>query len=413
MSIRGWIDYLADIFRLAIKALTERRVRAILTIIGISIGPFIMTMMGSAIAGYTSYIINQITSLGQNGIIIFPSGDYRLSDNDLSYIRSIPHVVRAEPFYYTQGVMRICGENKRVYLYAMDLDFIFQVVRNAKIMDGTLPTQAELTKSLVGYKIMYNDNGEKCYDLGDVVSVSINVYQEGKGLVKKNINLMISAVLEEYGGALFFSPDSTLFVNYDAGKKIIGFKDWSGIIVLVDEAENVKNVTSALREYFSGNADVISFSAIAESVASVTRIVDFINFTTSLSSFAVAVAGVAATMITSVIERTREIGVMKAIGYTNRSVLVMIMMEAIIMSLIGGSIGISLGVAGAYIISSRGIVLRGFISETSISIYAPPKITIENLVSTMLLTIFVGILGGIVPAYRASKIPPAVALRYE
>ncbi len=411
--IRGRISYLADLFRLATKALTEKRLRATLTIIGISIGPFIMIMMGSSIAGYTNYIITQITSLGQNGIIIFPSNNYRFTENDLVYIRSLPHVIRAEPFYYTQGYMYICGEMKRVYLYAMDLDFIFQVVRNAEIMKGSLPSQTDLSKSLVGYKIVYNDNGEECYDLNDVVTVNVNIYQSEKGLVKKSINLMISAILKEYGGALFFSPDSTLFINFDAGKKLLGFKDWSGIIVLADNPGNVKKITYMLREYYSGNADVISFSAIAESVASVTRIVDFINFTTSLSAFAVAIAGVAATMITSVIERTREIGVMKAIGYTSRSILLLIILESIIMSLIGGCIGISLGVLGAYLLSSEGIALRGFLTETTIKIYAPPKITIENIMLTTTLTLLVGILGGAMPAYRASKIPPAVALRYE
>jgi len=280
-------------------------------------------------------------------------------------------------------------------------------------MKGSLPGPNEVSKSLVGYKIAYNDNGDKCYDLNDVVSVSVSIYQNNKGLVRKNINLMISAVLEEYGGALFFSPDSTLFISYDAGKKILGFNDWSGIIVLVRDVYEVRNVTNTLRNYFSGNADVISFSAIADSVASVTRVVDFINFTTSLSAFAVAVSGVAATMITSVMERTREIGVMKAIGYTNTLVMILIIMEAILMSLIGAGIGVSLGVVGAYILSGRGLTLSGMMESSTIVIYAPPKISLENILFVILLTISIGILGGILPAYRAAKIPPATALRYE
>lgn len=407
------IDYVLDFIRLAFKSLTERRLRAILTIIGIAIGPFIMVMMGSVVSGYSSYIINQITSLGQNGIIIFPSGNYKLTENDLSYIRSLPHVVRAEPFYYTQGSARICGSEKRVYVYAIDLDYIFQVVRNAEILRGSLPSPTDISLALVGYRIAYDENGNQCNDLGDVVSVSIAVYQSNKGLTHKTINLMISAILKEYGGALFFSPDSTLFINFDAGRKLLGFDSWSGIIVLADDPGNVRDITSRLRDYFSGNADVISFSAIADSIASVTKVVDFINFTTSLSAFAVAVAGVAATMVTSVIERFREIGVLKAIGYTSRSILFLILLESILMSLIGAVIGLSLGVAGAYVLSGQGLVLRGFISESTIRIYAPPQVTAQLILTVLSLTILVGIIGGIMPAYKASKIPPAVALRYE
>ncbi|MEM0283304.1 MAG: FtsX-like permease family protein [Sulfolobales archaeon] len=411
--MRREILYLIDLMKLASKALTERRLRAVLTIVGISIGPFIMVMMGSVISGYSSYIISSITSLGQNGIIIFPGGGYKLTENDLSYIRSLPHVVRAEPFYYTQGFARICGSEERVYVYAIDLDFIFQVVRNAEILKGVLPSPTELSNALAGYRIMFDSKGNQCYNLGDVISVSVSIYQSGKGLVRKNLNLMISAVLKEYGGALFFSPDSTLFINYDAGRKILGMDTWSGIIVLADDPMNVRGIADTLRNYFSGNADVIAFSAIADSVGSVTKVVDFINFTTSLSAFAVAVAGVAATMITSVIERYRELGVMKAIGYTSRSILLLILLESVIMSLIGAAIGISLGIVGAYMLSSQGLVFKGFISGSSIVIYAPPNITANLLLSVLALTIFVGVLGGLMPAYRASRIPPAVALRYE
>ena len=135
------------------------------------------------------------------------------------------------------------------------------------------------------------------------------------------------------------------------------------------------------------------------------------TFAASLAAFAVAVAGVAATMITSVIERTREIGVMKALGFTDGQVLILIISEGIIMSLIGAVIGISLGSIGAYILSSRGLTISsGF---TEIVINAPPDINIYNISLTTLMTIFIGIIGSAFPAYRAAKIPPAMALRYE
>jgi putative ABC transport system permease protein len=116
-------------------------------------------------------------------------------------------------------------------------------------------------------------------------------------------------------------------------------------------------------------------------------------------------------MITSVVERIREIGVLKALGFKDSQVISMILAESIIMSIIGGVIGISLGIIGAHILASRGFELK--MSAQSIIINAPPKITTLSILRAIGLTLLVGVIGGIFPAYRAAKIPPAVALRYE
>jgi putative ABC transport system permease protein len=90
----------------------------------------------------------------------------------------------------------------------------------------------------------------------------------------------------------------------------------------------------------------------------------------------------------------------------------MILMESIVMSLIGGAIGISLGVLGAHMLASQGFEIRAATTAIMV-IRAPPKITAISIGRTVALTILIGVVGGIFPAYRASKIPPAVALRYE
>jgi len=80
------IGFFVDAFRLAFKALRERRLRSSLTVLGIMIGPLVMVMMGSVVAGYSDYIVNQIASLGQNVVVIYPSSEYKLTQEDLDYI---------------------------------------------------------------------------------------------------------------------------------------------------------------------------------------------------------------------------------------------------------------------------------------------------------------------------------------
>ncbi|MEM2849756.1 MAG: ABC transporter permease, partial [Candidatus Bathyarchaeia archaeon] len=78
-----------DFIRLSLKALSERRARALLTTVGISIGPLVLVMMSSVVGGYSDYIVERVTSLGQNAIAIFPNENYRISEEDLQFVRSI------------------------------------------------------------------------------------------------------------------------------------------------------------------------------------------------------------------------------------------------------------------------------------------------------------------------------------
>ena len=114
-----------------------------------------------------------------------------------------------------------------------------------------------------------------------------------------------------------------------------------------------------------------------------------------------------ATMFTSVVERTREIGVLKALGYTSLDVLTLILFEAVIISLLGGLFGISVGTIGAYILSSRSFHIGNVV------ITATPAITLNLIGYSIGMAISTGIVGGFIPAYKASKVMPVEALRYE
>lgn len=405
------ITFIADTFRLAFKVLKERRLRATLTLLGIMIGPLVMIMMGSVVAGYSSYIVNQIALLGQNAIVIYPSSDYKLAHEDLDYVKSFAYVDEAEPFYVTQGVMKRGVEDVQVYVYSVKIPLILKSIGGLEIIDGGLPVEGDVVSALVGYKVAFDGQGNKLYKVGDVITITTSEVKGGRVTKTKNINIIIAGVLSEYGGALLFSPDQAIFLNSEAGTKLLNIREWSGIFVLLRDSAYVDDFTKTLRDTYGNKLTVIAFGAIAKMASSIASAVNFINFTTSLSALAVAVAGITATMVTSVIERTREIGVMKAVGFTNAQVVLMILAESLAMSLLGGSIGMVLGVVGAYALASQGLEIVG--GTTSILVRAQPALTPDLFLLTCGLTILVGIIGGLLPAYMASKIPPAVALRYE
>lgn len=404
------LQFLLDILRMSFKVLTEKKTRAILTIIGISLGPFALVMISSVIDGYGDYVISQVEGLGQNVIVLFPSTGYKFSESDLNTIRSLDGVKRAEPFYSIQGQVKVGSETRIVFIYAIPIEVVFESMRGLEILKGSIPSESEYLKALIGYKIAHSDDNSVVYDVGDVVTVTFLKTTNSRSEVRR-ISVVVNAVLKEFGGAFILSPDTTILLPLQAGSRLLGLNEWSGIYVLVKSSDLVPQVLRELQEIYRGKADIISFQSIANIINSVIGAMNFISFAASLSAFAVAISGVAATMITSVVERIREIGVLKALGFKDSQVISMILAESIIMSIIGGVIGISLGIIGAHILASQGFELK--MSAQSIIINAPPKITTLSILRAAGLTLLVGVIGGVFPAYRAAKIPPAVALRYE
>jgi putative ABC transport system permease protein len=402
---------IVDATKMAVKAIRERKIRSTLTIIGIIIGPMIMIMMGSVVKGYSDYIVNQISSMGQNTIIIYPESGYKLTQEDLNQIRGMEGVAEAEPFYTMQGTMKIGGSETRIYVYATKIDLILRAIGSLEIMSGETPNPTSTIEALVGYRIAYTENGEKQYDIGDTLTITVSEIQGGRITQTRRINVKITGILKEYGGALLFSPDQAIFLNTEAGRKLLNQNEWSGIIVLMKDSKSVAPFTIKMRETYQGKISVISFAAIANIATSITEAINLINYTTSTASLAVAVMGIAATMITSVMERTREIGVMKAVGFTNTQIITLILMEALTMSIIGGIIGETLGVIGAHLFAGQGLKITS--GTTTITIQAKPAITPQLITTTTILTLATGIIGGALPAYMAAKIPPATALRYE
>lgn len=400
---------LSDILRLSYKSLSERRLRATLTIIGILIGPFALVSIGGVTRGYGKFIVESITGLGQNIVVVAPASGNRLSHDTVEFIKNVDHVVDVSPFYTTQGEIVVGGDKKTVFIYAVNLDFLSKAITSLRLKEGDTPSRGETGKAVIGHDIAFKGDN-RVYDVGDVVSITIYVVKEGKPSVKK-LNVLVSGIYDKYGGAMFLNPDQSVFVNIETIERNLGIRDWSGILVLAESPDYVEEIVRDIREAYGRAVEVTSFLAIAQVVSSIVSAVNFISFSASLSAFAVAVAGVASTMFTSVMERTKEIGVMKALGFTDKQVLILIVSEGILMSLIGSAVGVSLGTVGSHWLSARGLVISGGTFQWTIQ--AKPDITPAFVSQAILLTCFVGLAGSIMPAYKAMKIPPAAALRYE
>lgn len=410
-SLVSFFSFLGISFKMALKTLNQRKIRSVLTVLGILIGPAVIITIGAVVGGYSQYIINQVSSLGQNNVMITPSSGFTLTNNDLNYIRSLPNVDDAQPYYLLQATVKRGDKDIQIYIYCTDVDFVLRSIGGVKIQQGSYPSPNDILGALIGYKIAYDDNGNLVYGIGDVVPVKY-FYSVNKGIPQyKTVNVIVRGITEEYGGALFFSPDQTIFMPLDAGQKIFGLKEWSGILVRMTDPSYVKDFVNTTKNSYGDQVSIISFSAIADIVTSITAAVNYVNYVASLSAIAVAIAGTTATMVTSVIERTKEIGVMKAIGYTNKRVVIIVLSESLLMSLLAAVAGSVLGIFGALYLGRSGMMIKA--GTSSIVLSAHPLFSTNLFATAIFLTVMVGIVGGLLPAYMAVKIPPAVALRYE
>lgn len=398
---------IADIVGLAFSALRERRLRSILTILGIAIGPAAMVSIIGTTEGYTSTIVDQLQSLGQNTVVIFPAKDYRLSDYDVDRLKSLDEVDVLTPFYQSRGQFRKPdGTTMILTIYALDLNLLNKIVVGSKIVDGVVPPPTLYTYCVAGDKVVSSDN-VRYYGVGDAITFIVPLMKENR-LTLKTVSTRISGILAPYGSVFPVNPDESIFLPIQAGKSLLNLKDYSGIFIIVKSAELVDSLVNKIKEIYGDNVQIISLKEIAKTVSNIINILDNLFFTVSSISFAVAFTGIMSTMFTSVVERTREIGVLKALGFSSNDVLMLFLFESILMTLIGVIAGIVSGVIGAYFIAFRPLRLVG-----TWTVVSEPKITLWLITRALGMSLMIGVAGGLLPAWKASKMVPVEALRYE
>jgi putative ABC transport system permease protein len=177
----------------------------------------------------------------------------------------------------------------------------------------------------------------------------------------------------------------------------------SNILVKVTDNANVTEVSQAIEDAYPNELSTITAAEQAERMNSVLGVINDASWAISLLAIFIGGVGVINTMIMSVFERTREIGVLKAVGWKSRRILGMILGESIVLTLIAGVIGTIVGIIAVEV----GIMALG--AGTILE----PVYSIDIFLRAFGIAILVGIIGGIYPAYRASKLAPTEALRYE
>jgi len=396
--------------------------RSALTMLGIIIGVGSVIIMMSLGRGAQNLIIGQISSLGSNNIYIepgSPAGSFsqqamdQLSQKSLKYadalaIKKDSTVAQISVMVYGSGRIAYQGEDKKITFIGTDSGAM--EISNLSVMDGRNIDDDDVKGMsrvvVLGYKL-----GKDLFGEDDPV---------GKNVTIKNLTLRVVGVLEEKGGQIFQTFDDYAYIPVSTVQKLMLGIDYVNAILVkakdeksIDQA--VENIRLILRERHNiynpeGDLSKDDFKAMSqvETADMMKQITGVLTaFLSSIAAIALIVGGIGIMniMLVSVTERTREIGLRKAVGARNKDIMNQFLIESVTLTLFGGIIGfiggISFSLATSVILSKVLKINWAF------------SIPFGAVVLAFGVATVIGLVFGIYPAKKASKLNPIEALRHE
>lgn len=406
---------LVDIFRYAYYALKERKVRTTLTILGIIIGPAAVVALTATTQGFSHQIEGQLLKLGTNTILISPASGTKLGLRHIEEISYLEQVKEVYPYYIIPGRIPTTKGEEAVTVFAIDLARgLPEAVPGIEVDEGYLPDPFDYVGAALGHYIAHPQDPQKQpYSVDDVVTVKFFTSAYPSGYSK---SFIVRAILNEFGPTFFVNPDSAIFVPLDVGRSITGSSTYNGLMVISKSADYVDQIVDEIKDMYGDDVNVFSVKVAVNIARNVLSSINMILVSVASISVLVAFIGIMTTMFTSTVERTREIGLLKALGFSRKDLLALFLSESTLMGMIGGLGGSVSGVILAYILSYMFTFspIRGTRPGPATAvIQAQPVFTPEMILLAFLLATLVGAIAGLIPAWRASRLVPVEALRYE
>ena len=390
-----------ELLRLALSRLRTSRLRAALTMLGVVIGVASVVALVGVGQGTTANITNRLASLGTNLLTISPTGSSTakpLTLDDAAAVAKVDGVAAVAPEVQTSATVIVGARSVTTSLIGTSADYA--TVRAYDVWQGsflTVPTVDAGLRVVVLGATAASDLGLDATSLGSTISID-------------GLPFRVIGILQPKGGSGFQNPDDEVLVPLAAVHKyFVGGDTVRTIGVSVASNDRMTDVTNAITALLRDRHELAATDTADFSVFNQTQLLDAassISGTLTLllggiASISLVVGGIGIMniMLVSVRERTREIGIRKAVGARGRDILAQFLIEALTLSLLGGLIGIAVGLGVSALIGQ----LAGWGFQFSPSTVA----------AAVLFSLMVGVVFGVWPARMAARLDPINALRYE
>ena len=398
-------------FLMAWASLIANKLRSLLTMLGIIIGVAAVIALVSIGNGVKQDIEDSISSLGSNLLVVLPGvprtpgarssqGSMKsLKISDYEAIAKLEGVKAASPM--TNGSYVVIYQNKNWTTSVAGVNSNFQDVNNWTMTSGRFFSDKNV------------QNRERVAVVGQTVVKNLFTDEDpvGKEIRVKNIPFRVIGVLKSKGnGTMGNDQDDTVLIPYTTSmERVEGIdylrrvyvvaKDDGGIDRLQADIENLLRVRHNIKDTNLDDFNIQNMKSIMETVAQTTGTFTLFLGAVAAISLVVGGIGIMNIMLVSVTERTREIGVRKALGATYSVIVTQFLIEAVVISLMGGFIGIAFGIGASKVI--------GMVSGMSTIVSVP------TIIMSFAFSMAIGLIFGIYPARKAAKLNPIDALHYE
>ena len=401
---------ISDYITLSFRNLKKRKLRSWLTMLGIFVSIATIFVLIAVSLGFQEAVKEQFEMLGTDKFFIMPkgqlggpgtSGAVSLTEADADVVNRVSGVKDITSIYIVNSKVEYRNQKKYFMVAAFPSDEwqLFKEMSSLKLDEGQYPGMRDRGKVFLGSQYKYNKIFNTPIKVGDTLNIS-------------GMNFKVSAILASLGNP---QDDRNIYMYYEDFQKISNSTSIQEIIVQINPGEDIKEVASRTESKLMNFRDVtektkdftiLTPEELLASFASILSIVTGFLLGVAAISLLVGAIGITNTMYTSVLERTKEIGVMKAVGAKNSDILTIFLIESGLLGLTGGVIGVLLGMGIGKLIE---YIAVHYIETTLLRVVFPTYLILGCLAFAFL----VGAISGTWPAYRASKIRPVDALRYE
>ncbi|UGV41492.1 ABC transporter permease [Methanococcoides orientis] len=393
---------------LSIGSISSYKLRSALTTLGIIIGIAAVVANVSLGASFNQFFVDELGSQGSNFIVIYSEDINLFYDNQLDVIKNTPKVEGVSPIRQQLAGVTYISTLRQVDIQGTSADY--EQIGNIQLEVGNFFSEQDKYAAVLGSDVAYEKFDQKVSYRN---SIDIEFIRRDGTPVSRSFKVI----------GIIDSPDTTfiqsgaesdvrIFIPIDTMNEMLGIEDYGGFSITVEDAESVRPVSDEIDKKIArslgvserelDNEDVKPYSIfnqadILDQLDELSAGLTSLFISVALISLIVGSIGIMNIMLVTVTERTKEIGLLKSLGYTRSNILYLFITESIILGLIGGILGTILGFVGSY----------AAVSFLNLPYIFPTYL----LVLGVGIAVVVGLIAGVYPANKASKLDPVDSLR--